>query len=516
MAIASSLASYTSNQPLPNELTLEEKIGQLLIVSCPEGDFHNEHANIIDKLHVGGFIYYSWINPLNDLQKIKTLSEKLQTEALKKNCDLPLFISIDQEGGVVSRLSDDFTLYPGNFAIGKTDDLSLCYKASKAMAHELRFAGINLNFAPVVDVIDQSTIPYIGLRSFGSSPKLVTEFAKKAIRGFKKHELLCTLKHFPGHGSAKKDSHFDLPLIEKSLKELEASDLYPFKKLSKEVDFIMTAHMLVPALDDKNPVTISKKAISYLKENLAYKGLVISDSLTMDGILKNHLSIEEAAARALEAGCDILLIGGRRLNERNQILSFEEIQKIHEYLLQCVLSGRIDQSRVDEAFSKVYKIKQKIKKQKKIASFDLKSHQRLSDLIAQKAMFCKMKKNSNFLFNHFFLITSQDLKNKLSKIREDLSFLSGQFSFDQISVEDFTSQDLIIFLSNGLKKNSQDQEIYQRFLENKKSVILIDLTEQLQEDKKAYGVIQTFSNQEASLKLALNKLKEELSSSKTY
>jgi beta-glucosidase-like glycosyl hydrolase len=236
----------------------------------------------------------------------------------------------------------------------------------------------------------------------------------------------------------------------------------------------------------------------------------------MDGILKNNLTIKEAAARALEAGCDILLIGGRRLNERHQILSFDEIKEITQHLIACVKSGTIREQRIDEAFEKVYKIKQKLNKQKIVKPFDLKAHQALSDHIAQKAMFCNVKKNPSFLFNHFFLITSQDLKHKLTKIREDLSFLSGQFCFDQISVEDFTSQDLIIFLSNGLKKNTQDQEIYQKLLENKKTVILIDLTEQQQENKSAYGVIQTFSNQDTSLKLALNKVKEEIASSKTY
>lgn len=516
IAVASALSILLSQNLFSHEYSLEEKVGQLLIVSCPQNDTEDT-LKLIHQVHVGGFIYYSWLNPLTSKNELKNLSEFLQNEALKKPSHIPLYLSIDQEGGVVSRLSKDFTLFPGNFAIGKSENYNLCLKASQAMAKEMRFAGINLNFAPVVDVIDTETIPYIGFRSFGSCPKKVTKFAKTMLEGFHQHQLLGTLKHFPGHGSAKKDSHVELPVIDKSLEDLKKFDLVPFMELKDQADFIMTAHVLVPCLDPVYPVTISEKALSYLKETMKFQGLVVSDSLTMEGLLKQGYTLQDAAIRAFNAGCDLLLIGGKKLNDgQNSIVPFAEIQQVHSALVNAVQTGIIPEKRLDQVFDKIMKNKEKLKLKEKAEDFEQSAHQKISESIAKQALYYHFKPAKETLFNHYFLMTSKDMQRKLTSVDKDLDFLSGRIFFDPKNsseceaVDKISDADLIIFLSQGLRKHNEEEKLYRSLIEKNKSVFLIDLSEHEQLVSKAVGIIQTNNPQDSSLELAISKFKQEL------
>jgi beta-N-acetylhexosaminidase len=500
-----------------HSLSLEEKIGQLLIVTCPSSEINDDCKSIINDLHVGGFIYYSWINPLTSKDKLKHLTDQLQAEALNTKNKIPLFISIDQEGGVVSRLSEDFTFFPGNFAIGKSNSYRLCLKAAEAMAKEMRFAGINLNFAPVVDVIDDRTIPYIGFRSFGSDPKKVSRFAKTMLKGFHNQELLGTLKHYPGHGSAKKDSHVELPIIEKSLDDLKKQDLIPFSYLKDYTDFIMTAHVLVPCLDPIHPVTISKKAIDYLKNEIGFKGVVITDSLTMEGLLKQGLTLTEAAIKAFNAGCDLLLIGGTKLNDgQNSAVTLADLKAIHQSLVDAVKTGIISEERLNESVEKILKCKKKISVKNYASDFKLKNHQKIAEAIAQKALHYHFNSNHEIFYNHYFLMTSKDMQRKLSSLETDLNFLSGRIFFDQKNgsenelLDTISQEDLIIFLSQGLKKNYEDEKVYKNLIQNNKKVFLIDLSENEMIASNAVGVIRTNNPSEKSLKLAIKKFKQEL------
>jgi beta-N-acetylhexosaminidase len=499
------------------ELTLEEKIGQLLIVSCPSKELTPECKDIIQTLHVGGFIYYSWANPLNSKKDLKDLTSLLQKEALKTSHKIPLYISIDQEGGVVSRLSEEFTQFPGNFAIGKSNSFKLCLKAAEAMAEEMLYAGINLNFAPVVDVIDQTTIPYIGFRSFGSDPKKVTRFAKTMLRGFHNKGLLGTLKHFPGHGSAKKDSHIELPIIDKSLEDLKKQDLVPFENLKNDTDFIMTAHVLIPCLDPLYPVTISKKALDYLKNVINYKGLIISDSLTMDGLLKQGYTLEEAAVKAFVAGCDLLLIGGKKLHDgQNSFVSFKELQNIQKALIAAYHEGIITPARLDESIHKILKSKKKLGSHLTHNDFAMDKHKQIAESIAKKALSYQFKPHKIHGYNHYFLMTSHDMERTLNVVDRDLNFLTDRIYFDSKNntqsyiLDHISKEDLIIFLSKGLKKNNQDEKIYKTLIDSNKSVFLIDLSEHEQIVTKAVGLIQTNNPQDIGLKMAINKFKKEL------
>lgn len=333
-------------------LTLEEQVGQLLMVHF-NGEIANEEAKfLIQKVYVGGIIYYNWANGLNSKEQVRNLSLSLQRLA-----KIPLLIAVDQEGGRISRLKKGFTVSPGNRVLADTNNRPLTEKYAFITGKELLDVGINMNLAPVVDIAAQES--FIGDRSFGNNVETVLLFAKSALKGYKKSHILTTLKHFPGYGSAI-DSHSYLPVVYKSKEELLKSDLRPFFELSS--DAIMTAHLMVPALDDKNCTTLSKPTLDLLRTH--FQGVIISDSLIMEGLLKNCSSIDEAAIKALNAGCDILLLGGKQLvgARHNFELTPSDIQRIHTSLVNAVRTGIIKEERVDEAFQRITQLKKLLHK----------------------------------------------------------------------------------------------------------------------------------------------------------
>ena len=233
---------------LPKEMTMKEKVGQLLMVH-----FHGEEANedakcLIQDLGVGGIIYYSWANGLHSPHQVRVLSQGLQSIAQQNRNPIPLFISVDQEGGVVSRFHQGFTSFPGNGALGRTKNLDLAEEIAFAMGEELRSVGANMNLAPVIDVNVNPKNPVIGIRSFGDDPALVAAFGHRMLQGNKRAHVIGVPKHFPGHGDVDTDSHENLPIVRKSMDMLRKIELIPFERLAPEAEAIMTAHILVPAL----------------------------------------------------------------------------------------------------------------------------------------------------------------------------------------------------------------------------------------------------------------------------
>ena len=350
---------YTLHSLACASLSLEEKVGQLLLVHFHGEDSNEEAKILVQEIGVGGIVYYNWANGLNSPEQVQSLSCGLQRLAKKTQAALPLFIAIDQEGGVVTRLQKGFTLFPGNKALGETHNPDLAEAAALAMGEELQAVGINLNFAPVVDIDTNHQNPVIGLRAFGEDPETVTAFGLKTLQGFKQANIIASLKHFPGHGGVTVDSHVDLPVIYKSLDELKQMELIPFSTLAAEADLIMTGHLLVPALDQENCSTLSKRTLTYLREQIGYQKAIISDSLVMEAILKNRLSVDEAAIRALEVGCDILLLGGRHLQNSHGYLELEvkDIKRIKESIVDAIQKGRLSEERLNQAFEKVLQLK---------------------------------------------------------------------------------------------------------------------------------------------------------------
>lgn len=303
------------------------------------GEVANEDSKrLIQEAHVGGFIFYNWANGLHSPDQVRNL-----TTSLQKQSDRPLFFAVDQEGGRVLRLKEGFTQPPANAELKTPDE---AYYWAKKVGGELSAVGINMNLAPVVDVNSNPNNPVIGNRSYSSNPHVVTEMAAAALKGYKETGILPVIKHFPGHGDTSVDSHVALPVINKDLAALEQVELYPFQHLNTPA--IMTAHLLLPQIDSR-PVTISPVIIHNLLKN--YTGLIITDSLAMQGI--RSAPPEEIAILAIEAGHDILLLGGMQLEKSDSEFSIDDVIKIHKAICQATRDGRISEERLKRSWDKM-------------------------------------------------------------------------------------------------------------------------------------------------------------------
>jgi beta-N-acetylhexosaminidase len=444
---------------LLSQMTLQEKVGQLLMAHF-HGQIANDDAKIlVQEVKVGGIIYYNWANGLTSPEQVRDLSSGLQRLAEDNRLPIPLLIAADQEGGVVARLQTGFTEFPGNRALGEAGDLSLAQEAALIMGREMRAVGVNMNLAPVVDVNSNPRNPVIGIRSFSDDPETVVRFGAQALQGYKKANVIATLKHFPGHGDVSLDSHEELPVIHKSQAELERCELLPFSKLSAFADAIMTAHILVPALDPDNCSTLSAKTLSCLRETLGYQGLIVSDSLVMGGVLKKCHSVDEAAILALNAGCDLLILGGKLLtSEHQEELTATDVQRVAQSILQAVLEGRIAESRVDAAAKRVLALKNRLQNG---LDEDVVINAPESRSVAQKIASSALKKTTKNLGDigqlnqqHVFVLAPQLLQSRIEKT--SLLQLGKSTSF---------------YFYKGLNPSLMDREIAKQMAKNSDVVI---------------------------------------------
>ncbi len=289
---------------------------------------------LIANYNPAGFIWFK--ENLVTTHQIRDLNHQLN-EAYSSNGFAAPIISIDQEGGRVVRTPlDETTGFAGNMALGAAKSKELAEAVANALSIELRALGFNLNFAPCIDVNNNSNNPVINVRSFGESAREVATLGAAFCRGMRAAEVKNSLKHFPGHGNTDVDSHLGLPSIDSELQEALKLELAPFKKLIKQnlADTVMLAHIQFPALDHSmmcldsgelliTPATFSKKIVSdYLRCELGFKGVTISDALDMGAIAKKCNSIE-AAYRAIAAGIDVLLMP-KRMQSTQDLQSFDE------------------------------------------------------------------------------------------------------------------------------------------------------------------------------------------------
>ena len=285
-----------------NKLTQEERIGQLFMAAAYSGG-KNYNEELVTKLiadhQVGGLIFMQG-GPVR---------QAVQTNRYQKMAQVPLLISMDAEWGLGMRL-DSVKSFPRQMMLGATRDTNLVYNMGAAIAAQCRRIGVNIAFAPDVDVNNNAANPVINSRSFGEDKTSVARMGVAYMRGLQKNGIIACAKHFPGHGDTNVDSHKDLPLITKSVPQLDSLELYPFKQLiSAGVQSVMVAHLDVPALDSAEhmPATLSANTVTHLlKEKLGFRGLVITDALNMQGVTK-YFPAGEADLRAFEAGNDILL-----------------------------------------------------------------------------------------------------------------------------------------------------------------------------------------------------------------
>lgn len=293
------------------------ELGQLIITGVEGKSLTSDEKEFIEKNNIGGVILFkhNYDNPA----QLAELVNEIQT----LRDEYPLFISVDQEGGRVMRFKTHFTQFPSMNEIGKKDSPKLTFEVHQILAQELSHCGINLDFSPCADVWTNENNKVIGDRAFSNDPVEVEKHVSAAIRGLHSENVLACAKHFPGHGNTLKDSHFDLPFVKKSLAELREVEFVPFYKASKaRVEFMMMAHLVVDAIDKELPCTLSSKAYSFLRQELKYKNLIITDDMEMKAIEDNY-STEKSAVMAINAGADILIYR----SSQKAMIAFEALSK---------------------------------------------------------------------------------------------------------------------------------------------------------------------------------------------
>ena len=321
-----------------DNLSIDEKIAQMLIVYYIGDEYDENLSNIIKEVKPGGFILMS--------DNITTYDRTLNfVKGMQNDSDIPMIISTDEEGGSVQRIKGirdiSVTDIPYMYYLGQTKDKNLAYKVGEIIANELRTIGVNLTYAPVMDIYSNPNNNVIGKRSFGSDPNTVYDMATSLKNGIEDNLVNTCIKHFPGHGDTETDSHFEIPIINKTLDELENSDLLPFIKSINDTNMIMVGHIALPKITNSSiPASLSKEIVTdLLKNKYNYKGLVITDALNMRSLTDNY-SDKEIYTMAINAGVDLLLMPN---GSKNAI----------KYIKEAIDDEEIDINTINESVRKI-------------------------------------------------------------------------------------------------------------------------------------------------------------------
>jgi beta-N-acetylhexosaminidase len=332
------------------KMSLEQRVSQVFMLGFDGTTLTASNRALVQGLHLGGVTLFA--RNITDGPQLARLDAELQTIA----DPVPLFISVDQEGGLVVRVTDGATIFPGNMAVGATGDPTQARRIAQASASELLAMGVNMDLAPVIDVNTNPQNPVIGVRSFGSDMGLVSDFGVQTIQGLQSSGVSAVGKHFPGHGDTEVDSHRDLPVVPHSLERLQALEFVPFKAaIQAGVDGIMTAPVYLPAIEPQQDLlaTLSRTVLtSLLREQLGYQGLILTDALDMDAIKKDRPAAE-AAVQAFEAGADMLLIAGITADDRRHLAEGPPA------LLAAVQAGRVSEERLNASVVRILEAKAK-------------------------------------------------------------------------------------------------------------------------------------------------------------
>ncbi len=334
-----------------NTLTLEQKIGQTMIIGFDGTTADPDLLRMVREYHIGGVILFA--RNVQSPAQVAGLVNDLQ-EAARQSGHPGLFIAIDQEGGIVARLTEDkgFTEFPSAMAITATGDPQNAYRMAAAMAAEMRAVGVNVDFAPDLDVNNNPDNPIIGIRSFSADPQEAAQYGVAFLQGLQENGVLAFGKHFPGHGDTSVDSHIDLPLVPHDRARLDEIELVPFRAaIAADVAGIMTAHVTFPAIDPTPglPATLSRPALTgLLREELGYDGLIVTDSLEMGALAANGYPPEKGAVLALAAGADLLLFNRDHAMHRQAFAN----------LLQAVKEGEISENQLDDSVRRILQAKQ--------------------------------------------------------------------------------------------------------------------------------------------------------------
>ena len=335
-----------------SNMTLEEKIGQILFIAYRK-DTNDKNAIIVDaqladmlnQYKPGGFVLFS--ENLDNIDQTVSFIEGVQA----RSC-IPMFISIDEEGGIITRLNKapllHSTIMPEAFTIGLTNKPEDSYAAAQVIAEELLSLGFNMDFAPDADIFTNPENKVIGKRAYGTEPDLVSSMADEAVKGFRDQNIIPVLKHFPGHGDTTADTHTGAAEVHHDMNRLMMTELVPFiKGIESGADVVMVAHILLPNVTKEPvPASLSKEIVTgILRDKMGFDGVVVTDALEMSAI-SSYFGEGEAAVKAVQAGDDMLLMPA-------------SVEKAYKALLTAVQNGILSENRIDESVRRILLLKDK-------------------------------------------------------------------------------------------------------------------------------------------------------------
>lgn len=328
------------------ELSLQEKIGQMIIIGMDTNYITDRIKNMILKYKIGGIILYRKnFNTYQDMLKlIKNLKD------LNRENKIPLFIAIDQEGGRVNRMPKEIKNLPSANQIAIVGGEELVRASANITGQILRKSGFNLNFSPVLDIKRFENNHAIGDRSFGSNKEAVAKYGITAMKELQKNKVVSAIKHFPGHGATKQDSHNFLPVINEKIEKLEKEDMYPFEQAIKNgADVVLVGHLLIKNITGIYPASLSRKFIAkYLRMKYRYNGVIITDDLKMKAI-KVLYGTKLSVRKAFEAGNDIIVF---RYNNKKEV-------EVIEQIISLVKKGKIKENRINKSVKRIIDLKNK-------------------------------------------------------------------------------------------------------------------------------------------------------------
>ena len=325
---------------------LRRHVGRLAIVGFAGHSVPDDLRALIAEFDLGGVIYFA--RNIAGPEQLADLSREIAALAP----DWPFWISVDQEGGRVARLKAPFTEWPPAMTLGRSGDEALTDRFARALATELLAVGINLDYVPVLDVHTNPANPVIGDRALAEKAEDVARLGAVVIQALQSAGVSACGKHFPGHGDTTVDSHDDLPIVDHDRRRLEAVELVPFRRaIAEGVATIMTAHVLIPGIDEHRPASLSARIVQqWLKDELGYGGVVISDDLGMKAISRER-PLGQASVEAIAAGCDALLLCNSTTDEQVAAL---------EALIHAAESGDLRSSRIDDAMKRQHEAKARL------------------------------------------------------------------------------------------------------------------------------------------------------------
>ncbi|HYF79736.1 MAG TPA: beta-N-acetylhexosaminidase [Symbiobacteriaceae bacterium] len=468
----------TDPRTLVQAMTLEEKAAQMLFLGFKETELPERVGAFVEKHGLGGIILFT--RNVKTREQTLALTTAAQQAAKRSRQGLPLAISIDQEGGTVTRMGEDagYTHFPGNMALGAANDPSLTYRAARTMAAEMRAVGVNWNYAPVLDVNNNADNPVIGVRSYGASPELVAKHGCAAIKGYQDGHVAACGKHFPGHGDTATDSHLALPVIPHDRARLEAVEFAPFREAIKAgLDSMMTAHVFFPALESTPglPATLSKNVITgLLRKEMGFDGVISTDCLEMKAIADNFTP-EQTVQLAVDAGVDALLVSH----------TWDLQVAMYEALLKLVREGKISEERVAESALRVVRMKLARKMEEFLpADIGSQEHADVALEVARKAVtvawgaeHLPLKGKVTLVLPRVIWFSQvEDSRDVLAKLIQGLkdAGLTVDAIDCKLNMEGVDAEELIqragpggtvIFGAVGVGRNPQQAEVAQRLVE---------------------------------------------------